>query len=191
MKNKKVYLTFDDGIQEGTINVLRTLAKNKIRATFFLTGINTYYAYKRDSVHAYSIIKDILNNHLLCNHSFSHCYDFYHTYYSKGLLVSETKRISALQDFYDNEDFLRNILVNHKFVNVMLDNSMSKIARLPGRNSWCLGKAQENESSGALVSTFYREVDHDSGQVAKNLFSVGYQVFGWDEEWKMSFDFVL
>ncbi len=69
--NKRVYLSFDDGIHPGTEEILSILQKTNIRATFFLTGINLFYMYRRDREKCLSLLKNIYNNHIIGNHGFS------------------------------------------------------------------------------------------------------------------------
>lgn len=40
---REIYLTFDDGIQAGTEEVLQVLRDTGVKGTFFLTGIHLYY----------------------------------------------------------------------------------------------------------------------------------------------------
>ncbi len=65
---KKVYLTFDDGPGVQTEKILDILKKNKVKASFFVTG-------KEDS-QAKKIYKRIVEEgHTLGMHSYSHIYD--------------------------------------------------------------------------------------------------------------------
>lgn len=66
-QNKKVYLTFDDGPGTQTARILDILKKEKVKATFFVTGKEDEYSkkmYKR-------IVKE---GHTLGMHSYSHIY---------------------------------------------------------------------------------------------------------------------
>ena len=61
-----VYLTFDVGYDNGNLSeILDTLEKHNVRATFFLTGdfVNRFKALT---------LRLALSNHLICNHSYGH-----------------------------------------------------------------------------------------------------------------------
>lgn len=65
---KKVYLTFDDGPGTQTAEILDILKKEKVKATFFVTGKEDSYSQK--------LYKRIVNEgHTLGMHSYSHIYD--------------------------------------------------------------------------------------------------------------------
>lgn len=65
---KKVYLTFDDGPGVQTEKILDILKKNKVKATFFVTG--------KEDAQAKKIYKRIVQEgHTLGMHSYSHIYD--------------------------------------------------------------------------------------------------------------------
>ena len=61
---REIYLTFDDGIQAGTEEVLALLKEKKVKATFFLTGIHLYYFIEKhkDRKQALNVLKDIYEN---------------------------------------------------------------------------------------------------------------------------------
>ena len=63
---KTVYLTFDDGPSENTEKVLKILKKNKIHATFFVTGSNQKYNA--------SIKKAYDQGNTIALHSYTHNY---------------------------------------------------------------------------------------------------------------------
>lgn len=65
---KKVYLTFDDGPGVQTEKILDILKKQKVKATFFVTG--------KEDAQAKKIYKRIVKEgHTLGMHSYSHIYD--------------------------------------------------------------------------------------------------------------------
>ena len=64
---KKVYLTFDDGPGTQTAKILNVLKKEKVRATFFVTG-------KEDSYSKKIYRRIVREGHTLGMHSYSHIY---------------------------------------------------------------------------------------------------------------------
>lgn len=66
-EQKKVYLTFDDGPGTQTSKILDVLKKEKVKATFFVTG--------KEDVYSKKIYKRIVREgHTLGMHSYSHIY---------------------------------------------------------------------------------------------------------------------
>jgi peptidoglycan/xylan/chitin deacetylase (PgdA/CDA1 family) len=200
MKKKKqpkiVYLTFDDGIENGTLEVLNILEKRSVTATFFITGINTYYNYTINKQLCRKALSNILRHHSLGNHSYSHANGFYSSYYQKGLLVDNNgTRITVQEDFLRNENFLNSLINENKEILSDTTSLFSKIARLPGRNSWYLScqkfiAPKTGVPKGSEQKPYiFTKIDSDSYNAAHDLFRANYQVFGWDEEWRMSFDF--
>lgn len=97
----KVYLTFDDGIQAGTREVLEILKEAGVKATFFLIGMELRYAYRRNRTKFLKSLEDIYENHIIGNHSYSHANFYYSGYYSNnGVLIDDKgNRRSILDDF--------------------------------------------------------------------------------------------
>lgn len=63
-----IYLTFDDGPTQNTDKILKVLAENDIKATFFMNGTSTETGFQR--------MKDIVaQGHTLGMHSYTHDYD--------------------------------------------------------------------------------------------------------------------
>jgi len=107
---KYIYLTFDDGPQNGTQICMDICKSLDVKATFFMVGEHAC------SPKTNSLVDSIRNGYplfLLANHSYSHANGQYHKFYHQ----SE----STL------EDFLR----TQKKLQVPL-----KIIRLPGNSAW-------------------------------------------------------
>lgn len=81
---KDIYLTFDDGPGPYTKNLLKTLARYNVKATFFVTG-------KNDT----AIITDIASaGHTIGNHTVSHQYSS--IYASEEAFFDELHRMDAI-----------------------------------------------------------------------------------------------
>lgn len=109
-KKKKIYLTFDDGPNKGTQNVLDIVQQENVPATFFVVGEHVFASLEQaktwDSLlHAENIE--------ICNHSYTHAHNRYEKFYQQP--------DSVVSDFEETRDKL------------LPDNY---IARAPGRNSW-------------------------------------------------------
>lgn len=109
--NKRyIYLTFDDGPNKGTENLLKIINKYQIPVTSFIVGKHAY-----DSKTQAKNLKELDNHELveLANHSYSHAENKYSEFYKNPEKV--------VHDFDRAKDSL-------KFKN--------KYARTPGRNIW-------------------------------------------------------
>ncbi|HCM35795.1 polysaccharide deacetylase family protein [Chryseobacterium sp.] len=107
-----IYLTFDDGPNQGTENLLKILDKRNVCATAFLVGKHAYGSTRQKK--DFELLKQ---NPLieLANHSFTHAHNKYTDFYRNAE--------SVVHDF----DIAKDSLKLH-----------DKIARTPGRNIWRL-----------------------------------------------------
>ncbi|WP_160715011.1 polysaccharide deacetylase family protein [Chitinophaga solisilvae] len=172
--DKTIYLTFDDGIEPGTQEVLNVLEENNTAATFFLTGIHTRYSCDKDRADTLDILNRIRQHHALGNHSYTHCYGCYQEYYQQGLLTDDRgTRLSVTSDFQQQDHFIHRLTEDiYPFI-----TAVPRLARLPAKNAW------------QLSAPPFRKTERGAEAAAGSLFQAGYEVFGWDDEWKMSFDF--
>ena len=110
---KKLYLTFDDGPNAGTRNVIDILNAQKVPATFYMIGLHRYGSPLQQAlwkeVNTYPQFE-------ITNHSFTHAYRNKFESFYKDLP-------GAVSDFVRNQDSL-------KFNN--------RIIRAPGSNVWRL-----------------------------------------------------
>ena len=108
---KYIYLTFDDGPQNGTTTVFELCKQYNIKATFFMVGLHTDR--KSDGHFIVNNIKNAYPQILLANHSFTHAKDRYRFFYQHPQM--------AAQDFYKAQQSL---------------SVPYKIIRLPGNSAW-------------------------------------------------------
>ena len=116
-KKKKIYLTFDDGPNKGTQNVLDIVKDEKIPVTFFIIGEHVYASINQnitwDSLQTTEGIE-------ICNHSYTHAE---HNHFEKFYQSPD----SVVSDFQRSQDSLQ------------LKNN---IVRTPGRNAWRIDSLQ-------------------------------------------------
>jgi len=116
-KKKKIYLTFDDGPNKGTQNVLDIVKDEEIPVTFFIIGEHVYASINQnitwDSLQATEGIE-------ICNHSYTHAD---HNHFEKFYQSPD----SVVSDFQRSQDSLQ------------LKNN---IVRTPGRNAWRIDSLQ-------------------------------------------------
>jgi peptidoglycan/xylan/chitin deacetylase (PgdA/CDA1 family) len=108
---KYIYLTFDDGPQNGTVACFNLCKQLNIKATFFMVGLHSER--KSDGKAIVHSIKESYPNFLLANHSYSHAYDKYHYFYEHPHM--------AFEDFERGQQVL---------------SVPYKIIRLPGNSAW-------------------------------------------------------
>ncbi len=109
-KKKKIYLTFDDGPNKGTRNVLNIVQQENIPVTFFIVGEHVFASMGQNQV--WDSLR-MAKNIELCNHSYSHAHNRYSRFYKDPETV--------VKDMEKTKECL------------LPDNN---IVRAPGRNSW-------------------------------------------------------
>lgn len=188
MEKKTIYLTFDDGIQEGTHEIIEVLGELNIKATFFLAGINSNHFYRKYEGLFIKILSQIICEHDIGNHSYSHANGLFDEYYTTGLLVNNNgATISVAEDYANNSFFFEEILKNTCIGPSSID-SFYNIARLPGRNSWFYALPDDGMATGSDKVKLIVNCEADSYNASLSLFKKGYNIIGWDEEWFMSYE---
>lgn len=111
-EKRVIYLTFDDGPNQGTENLLKILDKRNVCATAFLVGKHAYGSNRQKK--DFELLKQspLIE---LANHSFTHAHNKYTDFYKNAN--------SVVRDF----DIAKDSLKLHDM-----------IARTPGRNIWRL-----------------------------------------------------
>jgi peptidoglycan-N-acetylglucosamine deacetylase len=116
-KKKKIYLTFDDGPNKGTKNVLDIVNDEKVPVTFFIVGEHVFASVNQNNTwDSLQMAKQIE----ICNHSYSHAL---HNKFEKFYESSDTV-IADFQRAHDSLDLKNNIV------------------RTPGRNTWRIDSLQ-------------------------------------------------
>jgi peptidoglycan/xylan/chitin deacetylase (PgdA/CDA1 family) len=109
-KKKKLYITFDDGPNKGTRNVLQVLNEEQVPVSFFIVGEHGSGSREQqatwDSLQQNAWVE-------ICNHSYTHAHNKFAKFYSNDTAV--------VADFERTQDSLQ------------LKN---RIVRTPGRNMW-------------------------------------------------------
>lgn len=141
---KRICLTFDDGPNRGTRNVLEALRSKQMPASFFIVGKHVF-----DSPEQLQTWKLLLEDTTieLYNHSFSHANNRYEDFYNNPAGVVRDIRLC------------RDTL---KFNN--------RLVRMPGRNSWRLGKINitDVKKSKPAIDSVHQD---------------GFLIMGWDLQW--------
>lgn len=136
-----IYLTFDDGPNRGTENLLKILHKRNVSATAFLVGEHANGSVKQKE-NLDILRKDNLIE--LANHSQTHAHNKYSDFYKNPVAVVE--------DFDRAKESL---------------NLKNTIARTPGRNIWRLNNItstdikSSNEAANSLQKAGYKVIGWD------------------------------
>lgn len=136
-----IYLTFDDGPNQGTKNLLKILNKRNVCATAFIVGKHVYGS-KTQKNDFELLQKDPLVE--LANHSFTHASNKYTDFYKNPQAV--------VHDFDTAKDSLK---------------LYDKIARTPGRNIWRLNNTNvtdlksSTEAANRLKEAGYKVIGWD------------------------------
>ncbi|MBT2619741.1 polysaccharide deacetylase family protein [Chryseobacterium sp. ISL-6] len=121
-----IYLTFDDGPNRGTENLLKILRKRNVCATAFLVGKHSYDS-NRQKDDLDLLRQDPLIE--LANHSFTHAHNKYSNFYQNPDAV--------VHDFDRTKDSLK---------------LYDKIARTPGRNIWRLNNINVTDIKSSTLA---------------------------------------
>jgi len=115
-KKKKIYLTFDDGPNKGTRNVLDIVKDENIPVTFFIVGEHVFASLNQKTTwDSLQMAKQIE----ICNHSYTHAHNKYEEFYE-----SPDSVVADFQRAHDSLDLKNNIV------------------RTPGRNTWRIDSLQ-------------------------------------------------
>ena len=109
-KKKKIYLTFDDGPNKGTQNVLDIVQQENVPASFFIVGQHVFAS--MEQARTWDSLQHAINIEI-CNHSYTHAHNHYEKFYQQP--------DSVVSDMEKTKDEL------------LPENN---IVRAPGRNSW-------------------------------------------------------
>lgn len=86
-KERKIALTFDDGPNENTLEILKVLEKHQAKAAFFCIGQNV-------ATHPEILKKIVSDGHIVANHSYSHSH--FIDFYRKDRMISELEKTDAI-----------------------------------------------------------------------------------------------
>lgn len=123
---KKIYLTFDDGPNAGTMNVLNAVIEEQVPVSFFVVAKHVYDS--REQRLTWEKLKTTPGIEL-CNHSYSHAGNRYSKFYRDPQKV--------IADFKRSNDSLQ-------FSN--------KVARMPGRNAWRIDSIRNTDVKESRIA---------------------------------------
>lgn len=131
-KKKTIYLTFDDGPNKGTKNVVDIVNAEQIPVTLFIIGEHVYGSRLQAAVYDSVVSSPFIE---IANHSFTHAHNRFAKYYE----VPD----SVLNDFKRCADSLQ---------------LRSGIVRTPGRNIWRVNNIKQTDikNSAPAADSLYK-----------------------------------
>jgi len=174
-------LTFDDGPNEGTDNVLDALRDYGVKATFFINSDNMYDPKTaKAEASQKALLKVVDDGHILADHSFDHM--------SHNSIDSPRNAYmnveQDMQYFGDmNSEPVLDLLWSNGRRDVMnyVNFTLSSLVRMPYTNNWRVPYLRiTHDCSGCTIpaSSGQRGID-----ITNRLAREGKRVFGWDDEW--------
>lgn len=116
---KKIYITFDDGPNAGTMNVLNAVIEEQVPVSFFVVAKHVYDS--REQGLTWEKLKNTAGIEI-CNHSYSHAANRYSRFYEDPQKV--------IADFVRSRDSL---------------HFQNRVARMPGRNAWRIDSVRHTD----------------------------------------------
>jgi len=146
----EVYLTFDDGPIGATFGVLDVLAEMDIKATFFLNAFHCFGEGDENEDNAVCALKrTVEDGHVIANHSYNHM--LHNCCNDDGECGAEVCNqismwnVGAYQDveretelFHLNTKVLRQLIKSHSKGEVLSNDKLHSMGRLPYMNSYRL-----------------------------------------------------
>lgn len=131
-KKKTIFLTFDDGPNKGTQNVLDIVKEEDLKVTFFIIGEHVYGSAAQRATYDSLLHCDHIE---IANHSFTHA----HNHFEKFYAVPD----SAVKDFMRCADSL---------------HLTARIIRTPGRNIWRTSTVSSTDirTSASTADSLYK-----------------------------------
>lgn len=126
VRRKKIYLTFDDGPNKGTMNVLNAVKEDSIPVSFFIVGKHTKDTPEQQETWQQLKADSAIE---LCNHSYTHALNHYTKYYEHPADV--------VKDIESNKEQLG------------FDNN---VVRMPGRNAWRIDSINHTDIKESKVA---------------------------------------
>ncbi len=154
IKDKIMFLTFDDGPLLGSDNIITILQEENVKATMFMVGKHIKKSKYNKKTFNRAVEEPLV---LVANHTYTHANGRYREFYSDKLRL--------LLDIQQMDDYLTVEDKNHYF----------PYCRLAGRNVFRLPDIYIDDPG---IPAKYKEKDKYDA-----LWYLGYYIYGWDYQW--------
>jgi len=181
-----IYMTFDDGPNEGTPYVLDALKEVGVRATFFINSDNLHD--DNPAVVArnkQSLVRMVNEGHVIGDHSYDHMAHNTINDSPRNAYVGLDDDIKWFgQKSIDPATLaLKEAGYKENAIN-FVTNTMWNNIRLPFSNNWRVGPIKHD----CYPCTVPASSGNNGVELAKALNNEGASVFGWDMEWNMNYN---
>jgi len=181
-----IYMTFDDGPNEGTPYVLDALKEVGVRATFFINADNLHLDDPGvTGRNKESLVRIVREGHLLGDHSYDHmAHNTINDSPRNAYVGLDSDILWFGQKSIDPATVtLKQSGFGEDTVN-FVTNTMWNNIRLPFSNNWRVGPV----SADCYPCTVPASSGSNGVELAKALAEEGASVFGWDLEWNMNYN---
>lgn len=200
-----IYLTFDDGPINASIDVINVLNEQGVKGTFYFNAWHLDGIGDENEDRALEALKLALDTgHVVANHSYAHmvhnCVDEFGPTSGAECNATGDHQINAYQDpVYDASTFADNLVVFERYlpnINSYPNYFGEELARLPYTNGWRITKDFKADGLCATSDNlkpwepgYVCDLDNPSNSVKASievqniLANKGYQTHGWDVDW--------
>lgn len=200
-----IYLTFDDGPINASLDVIKVLNDGGVKATFYFNAWHLDGIGDENEDRALEALKLALDSgHIVANHSYDHmihnCVEEFGPQSGAECNATGDHQINSYQDpLYDAATFTQNLTVMETYlpgISSYPNYKGHQLARLPYTNGWRVAK---NYQADGLCATsdelkpwepgYVCDTDNPSNSVKASievqniLANQGYQTHGWDVDW--------
>ncbi|HHF3280237.1 TPA: carbohydrate-binding protein [Vibrio alginolyticus] len=200
-----IYLTFDDGPINASIDVIQVLNQEDIKATFYFNAWHLDGIGDENEDRSLEALKLVLDTgHIVANHSYDHmvhnCVDEFGPNSAAECNATGDHQLNSYQDpVYDASMFTENLSVLAKYlpnITSYPNYKATEFARLPYTNGWRVTK--DFKADGLCATSddlkpwepgYVCDTSNPSNsvkaaiEVQNILANNGYQTHGWDVDW--------
>jgi chitin disaccharide deacetylase len=194
----RIFLTFDDGPINATLDILDVLKEQGVRATFFVNGNHLRgEGGEREDRAGEALRRLVAEGHVLGNHSYDHMRHNNQPYDPARLQIASYREIDVDYRYFLplNTLVVENALGDLRF---RPNNCMWTLGRLPYSNNWripglaidcpCCTVDREGTASGngmcSISGQRISDSAYSSALLSDRLYAAGMQLFGWDIHWQ-------
>ncbi|HAS8536742.1 TPA: chitin oligosaccharide deacetylase [Vibrio vulnificus] len=200
-----IYLTFDDGPINASLDVIQVLNEGGIKATFYFNAWHLDGIGDENEDRALEALKLALDSgHIVGNHSYDHmihnCVEEFGPNSGAECNATGNHQINSYQDpVYDAATFEQNLAVLERYfpsISSYPNYKGDELARLPYTNGWRVTKSFKADGLCATSDNlkpwepgYVCDPDNPSNSVKASievqniLANKGYQTHGWDVDW--------
>lgn len=192
----RVFLTFDDGPINATLNILDQLKSSNARATFFINAHHLHSKGGEAASHAAEALQRIIEEgHIIGNHSYDHMSHNNRPFDAERIVVGTYKQVDKELPYFEalNRDPVKKVLGD---AYSQPNNLIEQLVRLPYTNNWRLPGLTIDCPCCTLDKVDIEKVVSPTGacptktnsstnaiKLADHFAKHNMHVFGWDVHW--------